>query len=146
MMIFFGNDHPIRHFSQTGKLPVDSKNSPPTVRRPRHCGEDMQLTTQTATALGDSSPPGLDPPMQEMHLVWNCHCGFRLDPKPDLRERLWAAPAAVETCQWEMDDAVQQLHHALRTASTKGATEELLAESAQVPHKELQAILRLAEA
>lgn len=145
MMLFFGNDHTIRNFSQTGKPSVDSETRPPAVRRPRHCGEDMQLTMQTATAPGDSLPPGLEPRAQEKHPVWQCHCGFRLDPKPDPREAVWAAAAAVETCQWEMDHAIQQLHHALRTASAKGATDDLLAESAQLPRKELQTILRPAE-
>jgi hypothetical protein len=40
-----------------------------------------------------------------------------------------------------MDHAVQQLHKALRAASAKGATDELLAESAQLPLGELQMIL-----
>lgn len=137
-MIFFGNDH---KSSQDGEPSVDPGTPLHPLSRPGHCGVDMQLTTHSAAAAGDSPSPGLDHPGPDLHLVWQCQCGFRLDPQPDPRERVWAAAAAVETCQWEMDHAVQQLHKAVRAASAKGATDELLAESAQLTRDELQKIL-----
>ena len=141
MIIFFGNDHIIHEYNEDGEPSAESGTRLPPVSRPGHCGDDMQLTMQGAAAAGDSLPPSLDDPVKDLRLVWQCQCGFRLDPQPDPREKVWAAAAAVETCQWEMDHAVQQLHKALRAASAKGATDELLAESAQLPLGELQMIL-----
>lgn len=142
-MIFFGNGHTIRKLGQEGEPSVDAETRPPPVSRPGHCGDDMQLTMYSAAppAARVSLQPSVDDPVRDLHLVWQCQCGFRLDPQPDLREEVWAAAAAVETCQWEMDHAVQQLHRALRAASAKGATDELLAESAQLPLDEIQMIL-----
>lgn len=140
-MILFGNDHTIRKSSQDGDPSADPGTPLHPLSRPSHCGDDMQLTTHSAAAAGDSPSPGLDDPRPDLHLVRQCQCGFRLDPQPDPREKVWAAAAAVETCQWEMDHAVQQLHVALRAASAKGVTDELLAESAQLPRDELQMIL-----
>lgn len=140
-MIFFGSDHITGKFSQDGEPLAESGNGLPPVSRPGHCGDDMQLTSHGAVAAGDSPPPSSEGSMPELRLVWQCQCGFRLDPQPDPREGVWAAAAAVETCQWEMDHAVQQLHKALRAASAKGATDELLAASAQLPLSELQMIL-----
>lgn len=144
-MIFFGSDHSIRKFSQDGEPLVESGTGLPPVSRPGHCGEEMQLTMQSAVAAGDAQPPSSEGSIPDLRLVWQCQCGFRLDPQPDPREKVWAAAAAVETCQWEMDHAVQQLHKALRAASAKGATDELLAASAQLPLSELQMILAQAE-
>lgn len=140
-MRFIGNDHTIREFGPEGELSMD----PGTRLRPRHCGDDMQLTMHGAADAGGSLPPGLDSPGPDLRLVWQCLCGFRLDAQPDPCEKVWAAAAAVETCQWEMDHAVQQLRQALRTASAMGATDELLAESAQLPRDELQMILGQAD-
>ena len=139
-MIFFGNDHTIREFSQ-GESSPDSGARVSRGSRPRHCGNDMRLTMNTANPAEDSLPPTYDNPVPDHHLVWQCQCGFHLHPQPDKREQVWAAAAAVEACQWEMDHAVQQLHRALRAASANGVTDELLAESAQLPLSELQGIL-----
>jgi hypothetical protein len=136
-MMFISNDHTIRKFSNDGS----SESRPPPTNRPGHCGEDMQLSIHSTAAAGDSQSPIPEQPGPDLRLVWQCRCGFRLDPQPDHREEVWAAAAAVETCQWEMDHAVQELHRALREASAKGATDELLAESAQLPLAELQMIL-----
>lgn len=140
-MIFFGNNHTIRNSPHEGEASAKSGARLPPASRPGHCGDDMQLTMHNAAAAVDFLPPSLDDPVPDLHHVWQCQCGFRLDPQPDPRDEVWAAAAAVETCQWEMDHAVQQLHKALREASAKGATDELLAESAQLPLAELQMIL-----
>lgn len=87
-MIFFGNDHTIRKFSQEGDPSVDPGTLLPPVSRPRHCGDDMQLTMQGADAAGDSVPPSSDDAMPDLLLVWQCQCGFRLDPEPDPREKV----------------------------------------------------------
>lgn len=55
---------------------------------------------------------------------------------------MWAAAALVETCHWELDQALVQLHGAIRAASDKGTPNELLAESAQLSRQEIQMILR----
>lgn len=140
-MILFGNDHTIRKSSHDGEPSVDPGTPLHPLDRPGQCGDDVQLTTHSAAAAGDSPSLGLDDPRPDLHLVWQCQCGFRLDPQPDPREKVWATAAAGETCQWEMDRAVQQLHKAVRPASAKGATDELLAESAQLRRDELQKIL-----
>jgi hypothetical protein len=140
-MIFIGNDRKIRRFGPEGDFSADSGTRLPPVRRPGHCGDAMQLTMQSAAAAGDSLPPGSDGPVRDLRLVWQCRCGFRLDPVPDPRKRVWAAAAAVEASQWEMDHAIQQLHAALRTASARGVTDELLAEWAQLRPRELKIIL-----
>lgn len=140
-MIFIGNDHKIRRFGQEGKFSAGPGTRLPPVNRPGHCGVDMQITLQSSVAAGDSSSPGLDGPVRDLCLVWQCRCGFRLDPQPDPRKRVWAAAAAVEACQWEMDYAFQQLHAALSAASARGVTDELLAEWAQLRPGELKIIL-----
>lgn len=120
-MIFFGYDRTIRKSGQEEEPSGDSGTPLPPVSRPGHCGGAMQLTMHSAAAAGDSLPPGLDDPVPDLHLVWQCQCGFRMDhPQPDPGEEVWAAAARIETCQQEMDHAVQQLHKALRAASTEG--------------------------
>jgi hypothetical protein len=54
---------------------------------------------------------------------------------------VWAAAASVETCQWEMDQAVLQLRAAIRSASAKGVSSELLADAGQLSCHEIQSIL-----
>lgn len=137
-MLFIGNDHTIRNFRQRGEPSVD-RGSPAV--RPRHCGDGMQLIIHGAAAEGSTSP-GVEDCGPDLRLVWQCRCGFRLDPQPDPREKVWAAAALVETCQWEMDQALVQLHRAIRAASAKGTPTELLAESAQLSRHEIQMILR----
>jgi hypothetical protein len=137
-MLFIGNDHTIRNFSQCGEPSAD-RGSP--VRRPRHCGDGMQLIIHGAAAEGSTSL-GVEEDGPDLRLVWHCRCGFRLDPQPDPRERVWAAAALVETCQWELDHALVQLHGAIRAASDRGMPIELLAESAQLSRHEIQMILR----
>lgn len=136
-MMFISNDRTIREFGPEGELSVE----PGTRLRPRHCGDAMQLAMHSTPAAGDSLPPGLDGPVRDLRLVWQCLCGFRLDAQSDPGEEVWAAAAAVETCQREMDHAVQHLHQALRAASAMGVADELLAESAQLPRDELEMIL-----
>lgn len=139
-MLFISNDHTIPNFSQVGQSMADPGSRPPVVR-PRHCGDEMQLIIQGATA-GDSTSHGIQGCGPDLRLVWHCRCGFRLDPQPDPREKVWAAAALVETCQWEMDQALVQLYRAIQAASDKGTPTELLAESAQLSRQEIHTILR----
>lgn len=41
--------------------------------------------------------------------------------QPDPREKVGAAVAPVEACEWDMDHAVQQLHKALRDGVGQGS-------------------------
>jgi len=84
-MIFIGADHTIRDFRQDGEPSVDSGVRLPPVRRPGHCGSDMRLTIHSAAATRDSLPSSLGAPGPDLHLVWQCPCGFRQDPQPEPR-------------------------------------------------------------
>jgi hypothetical protein len=89
-MIFVSNDHTIRKFGQDGEPLADSGTRLLPVSHPGHCGEDMQLTIQSSAAAGHSLPPGLDDPVPDLHLVWQCRCGFRLDTQPEPTYKVWA--------------------------------------------------------
>ncbi|WP_457963667.1 hypothetical protein M1E17_19900 [Arthrobacter sp. D1-29] len=136
-MLFVGNDDTIGHRRKMGGSSAVSGPEASSLR-PAHCGQAMQLTVHRAA--GDStlsSPQAGD----DLRLVWQCRCGFTLDPQPDPREDVWAAAASVETCQWEMDQALLQLRTAIRSASAKGVSSELLADAGQLSCLEIQSIL-----
>jgi hypothetical protein len=141
MMLFISSDRKIQKLYQGGELSAASGMGLPPARRPGHCGADMELTMQSSAAAGDFLSPILGGPVRDLHLVWQCRCGFRLDPRSDPRNKVWAAAAAVEGCQWEMDHAVLQLDMALRAASAMGVADELLAKWAQLSPREIKRIL-----
>lgn len=107
-MIFISNDHTIRKFGQDGEPLADSGTRLLPVSHPGHCGADMQLTIQSSAAAGHSLPPGLDDPVPDLHLVWQCRCGFRLDPQPEPTYKVWATDARVEACQCEWTISVRR--------------------------------------
>jgi hypothetical protein len=82
-MIVFGMSHTVRNNSgQDGERLLGTATRLPPVRRPNHCGDDMQLTMQGAVAARNSPPLGVSGDGRDLHLVWQCRCGFRLDPHP----------------------------------------------------------------
>lgn len=66
-MLFIGNDHTIRNFSQHGP---SSDSRPPGIR-PRHCGDGMQLIIHGAAAEGSTSL-GVEDCGPDLRLVWQC--------------------------------------------------------------------------
>lgn len=86
-MLFIGDDRKIHKFCQDGKHSVASGTRPPPVNRPGHCGVDMQLTMQSSAAAGDALSSSLDGSVRDLHLVWQCRCGFRLGPQGDPRKK-----------------------------------------------------------
>lgn len=136
-MLFVGNDDTIRHLGQIRDLSALSGLGTSGLR-PVHCGQGMQLTFHRAPGDPISSSPEAD---GDLCLVWQCGCGFTRDPQPDPRQEVWAAAASVETCQWEMDQALVQLHAAIRSASAKGVSSDVLADSGQLSRHEVQSIL-----
>ena len=79
MIIFFGNNQTIPDSYPEVELSEDPGNANGLfVSRPGHCGEDMQLTLHCAAAVGNSPLPGLDDPRPDLHLIWQCKCGFLL--------------------------------------------------------------------
>lgn len=103
-MLFIGNDRKIRKFGQEGEPDSWTRLSP--VSRPAHCGDAVQLTMHTAggvlVARLERSRAGS---------ALRVAMPMRIPPGSSAgsEKTVWAAAAAVEACQWEMDHAVQQL-------------------------------------
>lgn len=91
-MVFFAAGHTVRNSGQDGERLLGTATRLPPVRRPNHCGDDMQLTMQGAAAARNSPSPGISGDGRDSYLVWQCQCGFRLDPHPAPSE-VWGAAA-----------------------------------------------------
>lgn len=128
-MIFFGVNHPVRNSRQEGILAQDRATPLPPVSRPNHCGEDMQLTMQSAAETKPSPSPGLNAPEPDLHLVWQCLCGFRRDPHPAPQEERPAVPASP--AKENVDHARHRLH-GMFLPSAQGTTVQPFAESAPI--------------
>ena len=111
-------------------------SSVPVDAAPQHCGGTMVKRKASLDSLlwGFQLPGSAE---------WICPCGFRQDAAAagEPLHAVRTAAARVESLQWELDAAKDELLSALRTAAANGSTSTELIEAAGLPDDEFARLL-----